>query len=63
MATQSFNQMRWAIPLGLVCGVVLRTRAMQLTLLRQYQASQYTTQDVEYERQEETLEPSWGGAA
>jgi hypothetical protein len=34
MATQSFNQMRWGIPLAIVCGVALRARAMQLTHLR-----------------------------
>ena len=31
MATQSFNQMRWGIPLGIICGAALRARAMQLT--------------------------------
>ena len=38
LATQSFNQMRWGIPLSIVCGVALRARAMQLTHMRVLQA-------------------------
>ena len=30
MATQSFNNMRWGIPLGIVAGAALRARALQL---------------------------------
>jgi len=30
----SFNQVRGAIPLGVVCGIVLRCRAMQQAALR-----------------------------
>jgi hypothetical protein len=37
LTTQSFNQVRGAIPLGIVCGLALRCRAMQLTTLRQQQ--------------------------
>lgn len=40
LATQSFNQMRWGIPLAIVCGVTLRARAMQLTHLRALEAEQ-----------------------
>jgi len=36
LTTLSFNTLRGAIPLGLICGMVLRCRAMQLTLARQY---------------------------
>ena len=36
MATMSFNQMRFAIPLAITCGVVFRSRAMQLALAHQY---------------------------
>jgi hypothetical protein len=32
--TMTFNQVRGAIPLGIVCGVVLRARAMQQTALK-----------------------------
>ena len=38
LATQSFNQMRWGIPLAIICGVALRARAMQLTHLLALQA-------------------------
>jgi len=34
LATMSFNQVRGAIPLGVVCGIVLRCRAMQQAALR-----------------------------
>jgi hypothetical protein len=34
--TMSFNQVRWAIPLALTFGAVMRCRAMQLTLREQY---------------------------
>jgi hypothetical protein len=34
MSTQSFNQMRWGIPIGIICGATLRARAMQLSHLR-----------------------------
>lgn len=34
ICTMSFNQMRFAIPLGVVCGLVLRCRAMQQTIIR-----------------------------
>ncbi len=37
VATLSINTLRGAIPLGVLCGVALRTRAIQLTLLRQWQ--------------------------
>ena len=41
-ATMSFNQVRGAIPLGIVCGVVLRCRAMQQAALRaQHEAYAY----------------------
>lgn len=43
LATMSFNQVRGAIPLGVVCGVVLRCRAMQQAALRaQYEAQGYS---------------------
>ena len=35
--TMSFNQVRWAIPLALTFGTVMRCRMMQLTVLRQYE--------------------------
>jgi hypothetical protein len=35
-ATMSFNVQRGALLMGLLCGVVLRARAMQLTVLREY---------------------------
>jgi hypothetical protein len=42
LTTQSFNQVRGAMPLGVVCGVVLRCRAMQQAALRaQYEAQGY----------------------
>jgi len=34
LSTLSFNELRGAIPLGLVCGVVLKVRAIQLTARR-----------------------------
>ena len=37
LTTMSFNQVRGAIPLAVVCGVVLRVRAMQQTALRAQQ--------------------------
>jgi hypothetical protein len=40
LATQSFNQMRWGIPLAVICGVALRARAMQVTHLRALQAEE-----------------------
>jgi O-antigen ligase len=40
MATMSFNQVRWGLPFFITAGVLLRTRAMQLTLIRQAQAEQ-----------------------
>lgn len=43
LATQSFNQMRWGIPLAIVCGVVLRARAMQLTEARLLQEQYYAS--------------------
>jgi hypothetical protein len=42
-STMSFNVLRVAIPLGVVCGVVLRTRAMQLALMQ----SQHETAGIE----------------
>ena len=43
VTTFAFNSMRGAIPLGIVCGIVLRARAMQQTALRlqQQQAMGY----------------------
>jgi O-antigen ligase len=36
-ATMTFNQQRPAIPLGLICGLLLRTRDMQLAVARSYE--------------------------
>jgi hypothetical protein len=36
-STMSFNVLRPAIPLGIICGVVLRTRVMQLALMQSQQ--------------------------
>jgi hypothetical protein len=33
-ATMSFNQLRWGLPMTILCGVALRTRSMQLTQMR-----------------------------
>ena len=35
--TMSFNQVRWAIPLALTFGIVIRCRAMQLAMAAEYQ--------------------------
>jgi hypothetical protein len=40
VTTMAFNQMRGAIPLGIVCGIVLRCRAMQQTALAAQQQQQ-----------------------
>jgi len=47
--SMSFNQLRGAIPLGVVCGLVLRCRAMQQAALaqQQQQAYGYGNADVE----------------
>lgn len=62
LATMSFNQMRWAIPLGVVCGVILRTRAMQLTQIRMMQQAYY-----EYSSEDEYStagnDPGWSAVA
>ena len=34
LTTMSFNTLRWAIVLGVICGLVLRTRAIQLAMMR-----------------------------
>lgn len=62
LATQSFNQMRWGIPLGIICGAALRARAMQLAQARQLQES-YDAEEGMLYQQEEMFEPSWGGVA
>ena len=57
LATMSFNQMRWAIPLGIICGVVLRARALQLTQLRiAYETAYYYPPEPDVEP-----EPGGGG--
>jgi hypothetical protein len=40
VTTMAFNQMRGAIPLGIVCGIILRCRAMQQAALAQAMAQQ-----------------------
>lgn len=50
LATQSFNQMRWGIPLAIICGVALRARAMQLTHLRVMQQDAAAQQQFGYDQ-------------
>jgi len=38
MSTQSFNQMRWGIPLSIMCGAALRARSLQVTQMRATEA-------------------------
>jgi len=49
-STMSFNVLRPAIPLGVVCGVLLRTRAMQLALMQ----SQHETVEIEFVSEQPT---------
>ena len=58
MSTQSFNIMRGGIPLAIICGAVMRCRAMQLTHLRMLQEQEAASwaewdgngQGAEYDR-------------
>ena len=38
LATMSFNQVRWGLPFFITCGVMLRTRQVQLQLIQQAEA-------------------------
>ena len=63
LSTMSFNQMRWAIPLGVIFGVVLRARAMQLQQIRLIQEQSYDEYPPEDEYTPDVPEQGWGAVA
>lgn len=46
--TMSFNQVRWAIPLALTYGMVMRCRAMQLAMAAEYQGNLPAIEDASH---------------
>jgi hypothetical protein len=65
LMTMSINNLRGAIWLGIVCGAVMRTRAMQLTTRRFWEAYLPDSANLHGEQLEPLLEedPFWGAGA
>jgi hypothetical protein len=59
LATMSFNQMRWGLPLFITTGVLLRTRAMQLALVHHAEAERAWYEEHP-EAYENAIEPAEG---